>query len=243
MLLSDKVALVTGASRGIGRAIMEKFAEEGAIVYANARSEGALDDVAAKSDGRIIPLYFDVCDKTAVKKAVMRIQKEQKRLDVLVNNAGIMRDAYLEMVDDATLEETFATNVTAPIHIAQYAVRLMKRAGGGSIVNMASIIGQRGNAGQTAYAASKGAVIAVTKTWARELAPFGIRVNAIAPGNIDTDLFHAIGEEKEKEITSKIGMGRIGSPEEIANVALFLASGMSSYVTGETIGANGGWTL
>lgn len=241
MLLSDKVALVTGASRGIGRAIMEKFAEEGAIVYANARSEGTLDD--AEPSGRIIPLYFDVCDKTAVKKAVMRIQKEQKRLDVLVNNAGIMRDAYLEMVDDATLEETFATNVTAPIHIAQYAVRLMKRAGGGSIVNMASIIGQRGNAGQTAYAASKGAVIAVTKTWARELAPFGIRVNAIAPGNVDTELFHAIGEEKEKEITSQIGMGRIGSPEEIANVALFLASGMSSYVTGETIGANGGWTL
>ncbi|MDD6924464.1 MAG: glucose 1-dehydrogenase [Veillonellaceae bacterium] len=241
MLLSDKVALVTGASRGIGRAIMEKFAEEGAIVYANARSEGTLDD--AEPSGRIIPLYFDVCDKTAVKKAVMRIQKEQKRLDVLVNNAGIMRDAYLEMVDDATLEETFATNVTAPIHIAQYAVRLMKRAGGGSIVNMASIIGQRGNAGQTAYAASKGAVIAVTKTWARELAPFGIRVNAIAPGNIDTELFHAIGEEKEKEITSQIGMGRIGSPEEIANVALFLASSMSSYVTGETIGANGGWTL
>ena len=241
MLLSDKVALVTGASRGIGRAIMEKFAEEGAIVYANARSEGTLDD--AEPSGRIIPLYFDVCDKTAVKKAVMRIQKEQKRLDVLVNNAGIMRDAYLEMVDDATLEETFATNVTAPIHIAQYAVRLMKRAGGGSIVNMASIIGQRGNAGQTAYAASKGAVIAVTKTWARELAPFGIRVNAIAPGNIDTELFHAIGEEKEKEITSQIGMGRIGSPEEIANVALFLASSMSSYVTSETIGANGGWTL
>ena len=241
MLLTDKVALVTGASRGIGRAIMEKFADEGAIVYANARSEGTLDD--AEPSGRIIPLYFDVCDKTVVKKAVMRIQKEQKRLDVLVNNAGIMRDAYLEMVDDATLEETFATNVTAPIHIAQYAVRLMKRAGGGSIVNMASIIGQRGNAGQTAYAASKGAVIAVTKTWARELAPFGIRVNAIAPGNIDTELFHAIGEEKEKEITSQIGMGRIGSPEEIANVALFLASGMSSYVTGETIGANGGWTL
>lgn len=247
MLLKDKVALVTGANRGIGKAIAERFVQSGAIVYATARREGSLDELVKNLNdsncGKLKPVYFDVQDKTAIKECILNIRREQKHLDVLVNNAGIMQDAALGRVSDEMLEQTFQTNVYAPIHFVQMAVKIMQRQGSGSIINMASIVGLRGNAGQTAYAASKGAVVLLTRTWAREFATDGLRVNAIAPGNIDTELFHAIGEEKEAAITEAIGLGRLGKPEEVADTALFLASDMSSYVTGEIIGVNGGWFL
>lgn len=247
MLLEQKITLVTGCSRGIGRAIMERFAEEGAIVYANVRKEHSLDEALSQMKeeqaSRIVPLYFDIRDKDAVKQNVMLIRKEQGHLDILVNNAGIMEDALLQMVDDKTISDVFETNVYAVIHMTQMALRLMNRRKEGAIINLASIVGERGNKGQTVYAASKGAVSSLTKTWARELVCNGIRVNAIAPGNIDTELYHAIGEERIKESTEQIGLKRLGSPKEVADAAVFLASDMSSYITGEILGVNGGWFL
>ncbi len=247
MLLENRTALITGCGRGIGRAMMEVFAKEGAAVYAVARAEGCLDEAAealsADAAGTVVPLYFDVRDKNAAKQAVMRIKKEQGRLDVLVNNAGVMKDDLLEMVGDDALRETFETNVFAPVHMTQLAVRLMKRRKSGSVINITSIVGLRGNAGQTAYAASKGAVATLTKTWARELAADGIRVNGIAPGKIDTDMYRSIGQTRVEDGVREVGMGRLGRPEEVANAALFLASDLSSYVTGEILGVNGGWFL
>lgn len=247
MLLENKVALITGCGQGIGRAMAEVFAREGATVYAVARREGCIDraaeELSAASAGAVVPLYFDVRDKDAIKQSVMRIKKEQGRLDVLVNNAGVMKDALVEMVSDQTVAETFETNVFAPIHMTQMALRLMKRQKSGSIINMTSIVGLRGSAGQTVYAASKGAVANLTKTWARELVADGIRVNGIAPGKIDTAMYRSIGEQRVAEGIGEVGMGRLGRPEEVANVALFLASDLASYVTGEIVSVNGGWFL
>lgn len=246
-MLENKVALITGCSRGIGQAIMLRYAQEGAIVYANARQEGCLAEIAHQVNktacGCIIPVYFDVTDKASIKKYIMQIKKEQGNLDILVNNAGIMKDAYLYMVDDKTIEETFAVNVFALIHITQLALKIMKTSQAGSIINMASIVGERGNVGQSVYAASKGAVLALTKTWARELAEKNIRVNAIAPGKIETDLFKAIGEKRIAEQINDVTMGRLGHPEDVAEVAVFLASDKSAYITGEAVGVNGGWFL
>lgn len=244
-LLNGKIALITGCSRGIGRASAKRFAQEGAIVYATARSEGCLGEFAQEAnkayEGKIIPIYMDVCDKQGIKSCVMRIKKEQGKLDVLLNNVGIMKDALIGMVDDTTLHDTFETNVFAMIHMTQMALKVMKK--DGAIINLSSIVGVRGSAGQTVYAASKGAVATLTKTWARELVKNNIRVNALAPGKIDTDMYHSIGEEKVASGIKEVGMERLGTPEEVANVAVFLASDLASYVTGEIIGVNGGWFL
>lgn len=246
MLLEGKVVLITGCGRGIGNAMARRFAQEGATVYANARTEESLEDtvrlIQKENRGSIIPVYFDIRKKDEIKKCIMRIKKEYGKLDVLVNNAGIMRDALLGMVDDQVLEDTFETNVFAMIHMTQMALKIMKKEGG-SVINLCSIVGVRGSAGQTAYAASKGAVGNLTLTWARELVKDNIRVNALAPGKIDTEMFHSIGEDKVKEQIEEVGMGRLGRPEEVANTAVFLASDLSSYVTGEIIGVNGGWFL
>lgn len=247
MLLENKIALITGCSKGIGYAMMELFAREGATVYAVARTEGCLDEAAAQlsenTAGTVLPVYFDVCDKEAIKPCIMRIKKEQGRLDILVNNAGVMKDDLLEMVSDSTIAATFETNVFAPIHLTQMALKLMKRQKSGSIVNITSIVGLRGSAGQTVYAASKGAIANMTKTWARELVADGIRVNGIAPGKIDTSMYQSIGEARVIEGIREIGMGRLGRPEEVAAAAMFLASDLSSYITGEILSVNGGWFL
>lgn len=245
--MKNKVVLITGCSRGIGRTMVECFAKEGAIVYANARVKGSLDhyteELSKKFTTVVTPVYFDVTDKVAAKEAIMTIKKQSGRLDVLVNNAGIMKDALLDMVDDETMEKTFSTNVFAVIHMTQLAIRLMKRQKSGCIINLSSIVGLNGNSGQTVYSASKGAVAALTKTWAKELISSGIRVNAIAPGKIDTDMFHSIGEERVKESLKGIGLGRLGTPEEVAMAAVLLASDKSSYITGEILGVNGGLSL
>lgn len=242
MLLEGKICLVTGANRGIGRAIAYCFAKEGAIVYCVARKEGSLDGLEQEVlsfAGIIHPLYFDIRDMRAQKAAVMRIKKEQGVLDVLVNNAGIMRDAVIGMIDHSQMEDTFETNVFAMINLIQISCKLMKRQGYGSIINMASIIGVEGNANEIVYSASKGAVIALTKSAAKELAPEGIRVNAVAPGIIETDMFRSVKSEKAEKMISQIGMGRVGTPMDVANTCLFLASDLSVYVTGQIIGVDG----
>ena len=243
-LLSGKVCLVTGASRGIGAATTKRFVEEGAIVYANARTPKNLDivcrEMSQKYPGCMKALYFDVRDGMTSKQAMMQIKKEQGKLDVLVNNAGVMKDALIGMISKTLMQELFDTNVFGMMNMIQLAAKLMCRQNCGSIINLSSIVGIEGNPGQLVYSATKGAVTAMTKTAAKELAAKGIRVNAIAPGMIDTDMFRSIGSEKIQEHLNHIRMGRLGSPEEVADAIVFLASDLSRYITGDIIGVNGG---
>jgi 3-oxoacyl-[acyl-carrier protein] reductase len=241
-VLKGKIVLVTGTSRGIGRQIALTFAENGATVYTNARKESSLDDLIVESknmSGKVIPVYFDVTDANASKNAVMKIKKESEGLDCLVNNAGITQDALIGMIDKKTVHDVFETNVFAVMELTQLAARIMMRQKSGSIINLASIMGINGNKGQLVYSASKGAVIAMTKAAAKELAPYNIRVNAVAPGMIDTEMFRSIGMEKAAERLKNIGMERLGTPKDVAKICLFLASDLSEYVTGQIVGVDG----
>lgn len=235
-MLVGKVAIITGCSRGIGRAIMETFAQNGAIVYAVDLIEGSMDNVASD---RIIPCYFDICDTKAIVALVQRVKKEQGKIDILVNNAGIMLDSLIPMVTDSQIQKTFEVNVFAMMHFIQYVSKIMKRQHSGSIVNAASIMGISGNSAQMVYAASKGAVIALTKSAAKELAKDGIRVNAVAPGTINTSLLKKTPEETLAKIKSRICWGQLGAPEEVANAYMFLASDLSSYISGQILGVDG----
>ncbi len=243
MLLKDKVCLVTGTSRGIGAAIVGRFAEEGAVVYANARKQGCIDERCTKlsdaTEGTVYPVYFDVRDEVAVKKCIMDIRRKQGKIDVLVNNAGIMKDALIGMINSDLMQDIFSVNVFAVMNMLQLSARIMMKQRVGSIINISSIVGVEGNAGQLVYSASKGAVAALTKTAAKELGAYNIRVNAIAPGMIDTDMFRSIGEEKMSKHLGNIKMGRFGSPNDIANAVVFFASDLSTYVTGEILGVDG----
>ena len=242
-LLSDKVCLITGASRGIGRETACRFAEEGAILYVTDYKEGSLDELVdelkAKYSTDIMPLYFDVTDEKASKKAMIDVKKGHGRLDVLVNNAGIMRDNVIGMIGSQLIHDVFDINVFAVINMIQLANKIMSRQNSGCIINISSIVGLEGAAGQLVYSASKGAVAALTKAAAKELAPSGIRVNAVAPGLINTGLLQAIGDAKIQENLRNVKMGRLGEPIDVANVILFLASDLAGYVTGEIIGIDG----
>jgi 3-oxoacyl-[acyl-carrier protein] reductase len=185
----------------------------------------------------------DVSDESSVRLAFNEIFKQFKRLDVLVSNAGILGDGLIGMVRSEQIQSVFETNTYGTIYCAQYASRLMNRNKSGSIINLSSIKGTNGNEGQVVYAGSKASVIGITKSLAKELAPDNIRVNAIAPGFIDTELAHSITPEKFKQRIDSIKMGRIGSVDEVGRVALFLASDLSSYVTGQTIGVDGGMLI
>jgi 3-oxoacyl-[acyl-carrier protein] reductase len=243
-LLRGKIILVTGSGRGIGLAIVRAALQHGAQVILNARKPGSLDSLCANLNSetttQACPLYFDVSDPIAVKVAFVDLQKRWGRLDVLVNNAGILRDSLIEMSAPTVMREVFDTNCFGALYCIQYAVRLMKRNKSGSIINISSIIGARGNSGQAIYGASKAALLGATLSLAKELAPAGIRVNAITPGFIDTDMIKGVPETKAREIIAGIKMGRIGRAEEVAGACIFLASELSSYVTGQVIGVDGG---
>ena len=174
---------------------------------------------------------------------MQRVFKTFGRLHILVNNAAILRDAFIGMIEENDLREMLATNVVGTIDCIQGPRGCSKRSGGGSIINIASIIGVRGNIGQAAYAASKGAVIAATFSAAKELAPKGVRVNAIAPGYIDTDMIKSVPPKTHARLVNGIGLGRLGTPDDVAGVALFLASDLARYVTGQVIGVDGGLTI
>lgn len=243
-LLENKVCFVTGAGKGIGKAVVEAFAEAGAAaVYANEVVEDSLEELAAelmeKHGSKIIPLYFGVEDLEAAKAAILRIKKEQGALDVLVNNAGIMKDALIGSVTRPLMDSIYNVNVFPVMELMQLGVKLMRKQRKGSIINLSSIVGITGNAGQLVYSSAKGAINAMTKTAAKELAPFNIRVNAIAPGMIDTDMLRSIGEKHLAVHLSNIPMGRLGEPREIADTCVFLASDMASYVTGQILAVDG----
>lgn len=243
MLLSNKIALVSGCNRGIGKSVAETFAKSGAIVYANARTPGSLDELASIKfgEGEIRPIYFDVTDINAVRDAFVKIKKEQGRLDCLVNNAGILVDTLVTMLNRSTLREIYETNVFAVFEMMQYASRLMIKKKRGSIINVASICGDEGGMrGQTAYSSSKGAVLALTKTAAKELGEFNIRVNAVSPGFIDTDMFRSGPKEIQEQLVDGVYLDkRVGQSSEVADVCEFLASDKSSYVNGENIRIDG----
>lgn len=246
-MLSNRVALITGAARGIGRATALCLAKQGAAVVLNGRNEELLQQVATeiRNKGCVEPfvLPYDVADLSSIKQAFQTIKKQFGQLDILVNNAGILADSLLGMIRPEQVEEVFSVNTKAAIYHMQYASRLMMRQRKGSIINISSIMGVAGEVGQVAYSASKAALIGATKSAAKELASANIRVNAVAPGFIETDMTSSLSEEKYKERLASIKMRRAGKPEEVAQVILFLASDMSSYVTGQVIGVDGGMVL
>lgn len=243
-LLSNKVCLITGCGKGLGEATLIAFAQAGAsVIYANDIVENSIEDTANylrhEYGTKIITIYHDVSDLSANKQLIIRIKKEVGKLDVLVNNAGVMKDALIGSVTDKLVQWTYGINVFGSMDLLQLATKLMLRQKCGSIINLSSIVGINGNPGQLVYSSTKGAIISMTKTAAKELAPRGIRVNAIAPGMIDTDMMRSIGEKHLAVHIKNIPMGRLGKPEEIANTAVFLASDMSSYISGQVITVDG----
>jgi len=244
MRLSGKTALVTGASRGIGRAIALRFAAEGAFVVVNyAGNEAAAGETLAaitSAGGSAVLSRFDVGNASEVDAAVKAIVAERGRIDILVNNAGITRDNLLMRLTEDDFDAVVRTNLKGTFLVTKVVSRQMIRQRGGRIVNMSSVVGEMGNAGQSVYAATKAGILGFTKAMARELASREITVNAIAPGFITTDMTEKLPEAARKEFAERIPLGRFGSPEEVAALALFLASDAAAYVTGQVVGINGG---
>jgi 3-oxoacyl-[acyl-carrier protein] reductase len=246
-MLRGKWALVTGANRGIGRAVVEVFARNGANVVANSRTEGAVDglcrELKEKYGVQAEPVCFDVSEPEQVKQAFQKLIKITKQLDILVNNAGVLDNNLLGMVRAETVKQVFGVNTFGTIYVMQYAARLMMPRKRGSIINLSSIVGVNGNEGQVVYSGSKSAIVGITRSAAKELAAYNIRVNAIAPGFIETDMTRSLPPDKYRERVDSIKMQRIGTPEDVANCALFLASNLSEYVTGQVIGVDGGMLI
>jgi len=240
--LTRKVALVTGASRGIGRAIAASLARQGAFVVAGARGDNAADTVAAitASGGGAEAVSVDVNDSSALEALPGAIVAKHGRLDILVSNAGITRDQLLMRMKREDWDAVIATNLTAAFTLAQAAMRPMLKQRGGRIIAVSSVVGQMGNAGQTNYAASKAGLIGFAKALAREVASRGITVNVIAPGMVDTDMTRAISDKAQVDWAAQIPLGRLGSVDDIASAACFLASDEAAYITGHVLAVNGG---
>lgn len=244
-LIDNKVAIVTGGSRGIGEAIALKLAESGAhIAFSYVSSEEkakALEEKLQSFGVKARAFKSNAGDYADSEKMVNEVIKEFGTIDILVNNAGISKDNLLLRMTPDQWDDVMTTNLKSVYNMTRQVIRPMMKARKGSIVNMSSIIGMRGNAGQSSYAASKAGIIGFTKSIAAELGSRNIRCNAIAPGFVETDMTHYLKEgEAAKSFLEKIPLGRFGSAEEIANVTLFLASDMSSYITGQVISVCGG---
>jgi 3-oxoacyl-[acyl-carrier protein] reductase len=240
--LAGKVALVTGASRGIGRAIATRLAEQGATVVAAARGDHASGCVAAitAAGGKGEALSLDVTDSAAVEAAPAGIVSRYGHLDIIVSNAGVARDQLLMRMKRDDWDAVLTTNLTATFLLAQAAMRPMLKQRGGRIIAISSVVGQMGNAGQTNYAASKAGLIGFAKALAREVASRGITVNVIAPGLIETDMTRAVEDKAQANWASQIPLGRLGSVDDVAAAACYLASDEASYITGHVLAVNGG---
>ncbi|RSN35448.1 3-oxoacyl-ACP reductase [Amycolatopsis sp. WAC 01416] len=242
MMLDGRIALVTGGTRGIGLATARALAEAGATVVLTGRDEAKAKEAAAAA-GAASGLALDVTDAKAVSTLVRGVAKEHGKLDIVVANAGIMEDALLGMIREELVDTTLSTNVAGTLHTVQAAARAMMRKKTGAIVVLASIVGEHGSAGQTVYAASKAAVANIARSAAKELGRSGIRVNAVAPGVIDTDLTSGLTEDAKAENIGKTPLGRLGTPEDVANAIRFLVSDDASFITGQVLGIDGGLVL
>lgn len=245
MLMQGKTVLITGCRRGMGLAMVEVFAANGANIYAHAREadDAFIENMAAIADRHqvaIWPVCFDMTDYGAMKLAIKNIMSDKRPLDAVINNAGITLNSLFQMTSEAQLREQFEVNFFSVYLFNQYIARLMVRNQRGSIVNIASTAGEDGNPGKSAYGASKAALIAMTKSIAAELGEKGIRANCIAPGITDTDMLLTMPDHVVEEAKNSADLRRAGTPEEIAEAALFLASDLSSYITGQTIRVDGG---
>jgi 3-oxoacyl-[acyl-carrier protein] reductase len=240
--LTGKVALVTGASRGIGRSIAEKLAAQGAIVVAAARGDNAAATAAAicQAGGRAEAVGVDVTDSSALESLPGSIVATHGRLDVVVSNAGITRDQLLMRMKREDWDAVIATNLTATFTLSQAAMRPMIKQRSGRIIAVSSVVGQMGNAGQTNYAASKAGLIGFVKAMAREVASRQVTVNVIAPGMIETDMTRAVAEKAQADWAGQIPLGRLGSVDDVAAAACFLASDEAAYITGHVLAVNGG---
>lgn len=243
MRLKDKVALITGAGQGIGKLTAMTFAREGARVVVadiNMTSAQATATAIEQADGRAKAVFLDVSRSESVDAAFQSLSNWADGLDILVNNAGITRDARMQKMSEEQFDAVIAVNLKGVWLCAKAAVPSMVARGGGSIINAASIVGLYGNFGQTNYVAAKSGVIGMTKTWARELGPSGIRVNAIAPGFISTDMIATVPEKVVESMRERTPLRRLGRAEDIANAYLFLASDEASFITGVVLSVDGG---
>ncbi len=247
MSLANKIAIVTGGTAGIGKEIALKFAANGADVAIFGtnpeRGQAVVEEIQSKTKQRAMFLAVDVSSTEKVQKAVDEVVKEFGTVDILVNNAGIVRDGLLLRMSEDDWDQVLAVNLKSVYNASKAVVRTMMKARSGCIINVSSIVGLTGNAGQVNYAASKSGMIGVTKSLAKELASRNIFVNCIAPGYIETGMTDGLSDALKEKVLSAIPMNRIGRPEEIANAALFLASDGSNYITGQVISVDGGMTM
>ena len=246
-MLAGKVALVTGASRGIGKAIACKLAREGAKVIINyngskEKAEAVKSEIEA-AGGQAEVYQCDVSDYTACETFIQTVIKEEGSLDILVNNAGITKDGLLIKMSEEDFDKVLDTNLKGAFNTIRFASRQMLRQKGGRIINMSSVVGVIGNAGQANYAASKAGVIGLTKAAARELASRGITVNAIAPGFIETDMTDVLSDKVKEASEAQIPLGHFGKPEDVAAAAAFLASEEAGYITGQVLHVDGGMVM
>ncbi|HOG65342.1 MAG TPA: 3-oxoacyl-[acyl-carrier-protein] reductase [Spirochaetota bacterium] len=247
MLLKDEVAIITGAARGIGRSIAEKFAAQGshlAIIDVNLEAaEQTAQELAKQYGVKTMAARTDVSNAEDVDAMVKKVLDTFGRIDILVNNAGVTRDNLMLRMKDEEWDLVININLKGVFVCTRSVVRHMAKARKGNIINIASVVGQMGNAGQANYTASKGGVIALTKTTAREFAGRNVRVNAVAPGFINTAMTEVLSEQVKTEMLRQVPLDRMGEPEDIANGCLFLASGMSAYITGHVLAINGGMLM
>jgi len=243
-LLEGKTALITGASRGIGEAIANKFAQEGANIaftYLSSKEKAlALENHLHTHGVKAIGYKSDAASYAEAEHLVGNVLMEFQTIDIVVNNAGITRDNLILRMSEQQWDEIMHTNLKSVFNICKQVVKPMMKQRGGSIINMSSIVGMTGNAGQTNYSASKAGMIGFTKSLAKELGSRNIRCNAVAPGFIQTEMTHGLSEELKQQFIKNIPLGRYGSAEEVAKVCVFLASDLSSYVNGQVISVCGG---
>jgi 3-oxoacyl-[acyl-carrier protein] reductase len=245
LLLTGKNAVITGCLRGIGRETLRLFVEQGANVWACAQAsdeefEAFCRQLADTHGQWVKPVYFDLSDHDAIKAAMRSIQADKQPVDCLVNVAGLTRDALVHMTTMDQLRLVFDVNLFSQILVTQYLTKLMMRQKRGSVINVSSISGIDGNAGQLSYSASKAALIGVTKTLSRELGQHGIRVNAVAPGVIDTEMNAVVPRDVLANRVAQTSLSRLGTPREVAGTIAFLASDISAYMTGQIIRIDGG---